>query len=196
MDILSAIFRQQTRKIDLMVPDVVVSEKHSDQLEITNHPVEVCAAVNDHAYKQPSDVVMECGFSGGGSLLDAKDTTGMGLTVGPNLSPHDTYQKLLDLQASRQPFDVITGKRTYSNMLIRGIEVTTDLTTEHVLMATLTLREVIITRTTAIQVADKTAMITGTNTSPVVNTGTKTPVSVNESLLSHVADLPSYLMKR
>ncbi|WP_345892214.1 phage baseplate protein, partial [Pantoea ananatis] len=51
MDILSAIFRQQSRKIDVMVPSVVVSEKHSDTLEITSHPVEVGAAVNDHAYK-------------------------------------------------------------------------------------------------------------------------------------------------
>lgn len=192
MDILSAIFRQQSRKIDVMVPSVVVSEKHSDTLEITSHPVEVGAAVNDHAYKHPSEVVMECGFAGGGSLLDFADTTGLGMQAG--LSPKDAYSKLLDLQASRQPIDVITGKRTYSNMLIRSIEVTTDKSTENVLSATLTLRQVIITSTTAVQVADKTAMATGTNTSAVVNTGTKTPVPVNESLLSQSAGLLKQLM--
>ena len=40
MDILSAIFRQQSRRIGILIPSVVVSEKHSDVLEITEHPVE------------------------------------------------------------------------------------------------------------------------------------------------------------
>ena len=40
MDILSAIFRQQSRRIGILIPSVVVSEKHSDALEITEHPVE------------------------------------------------------------------------------------------------------------------------------------------------------------
>jgi hypothetical protein len=40
MDILSTLFQQQSRRIGLIVPSVVVSEKHSDTLEITEHPVE------------------------------------------------------------------------------------------------------------------------------------------------------------
>ena len=40
MDILSTLFQQQTRKIGMIVPSVVVSEKHTDTLEITEHPVE------------------------------------------------------------------------------------------------------------------------------------------------------------
>ncbi|MGC4125014.1 phage baseplate protein [Enterobacter sp.] len=186
MDILSAIIRHHSRLfgvkgVGLIVPDVVVSEKHSDVLEITRHPVEVGAAVSDHAYRQPSDVIMECGFSGGGSLVDFSDTTNIGLRA--SLSPKEMYQNILDLQASRQPIEVITGKRTYSNMLIRSIEVTTDRNTENVLMATLTMREVLITQTTPVQVADKTAMSTGVNTSAVVNTGTKNPLPADESLL-------------
>lgn len=58
MDILSTLFHQQSRKIGLIVPSVVVSEKHSDTLEITEHPVEIGAAVADHAYKRPSEVVL------------------------------------------------------------------------------------------------------------------------------------------
>lgn len=50
MDILSTL-QQQTRKIGMIVPSVVVSEKHTDTLEITEHPVEVGAAIADHAYK-------------------------------------------------------------------------------------------------------------------------------------------------
>ena len=182
MDILSTLFQQQSRRIGLIIPSVVISEKHSDTLEITEHPVETGAPVSDHAYKRPSEVVMEVGSSGGGSLLDFIDTSSLGLTLG--LSPRETYQQILDLQASRIPFDVVTGKRLYSNMLIRAIEVTTDRTSENVLMAVLTLREVIITQTQQITVADKADMKEGANTSAVINSGTKAAKPQNESLLS------------
>ncbi|ATM90575.1 TPA: hypothetical protein QHR59_000084 [Klebsiella aerogenes] len=182
MDILSTLFQQQSRRIGLIVPSVVVSENHSDTLEITEHPVETGAPVSDHAYKRPSEVVMEVGFAGGGSLLDFIDTSSLGLTLG--LSPKETYQQILDLQTSRIPFDVVTGKRLYSNMLIRAIEVTTDRTSENVLMAVLTLREVIITQTQQIAVADKADMKEGANTSAVINSGTKAAKPQNESLLS------------
>ena len=182
MDILSTLFQQQTRRIGLIVPSVVISEKHNDTLEITEHPVEVGAAISDHAYRRPSEVVMQVGFAGGGSLLDFLDTTSIGLSAG--LSPKETYQELLDLQNSRVPFDVVTGKRIYTNMLIRALEVTTDRTSENVLSAVLTLREVILTSTTTTQVAAKADMKLGANTSAVQNSGVKTPTPKNESLLS------------
>ncbi|MHA3599275.1 phage baseplate protein [Yersinia enterocolitica] len=186
MDILSAIFRQQTRKIGLLVPSVIISEKHQDALEITEHPVEVGAAVNDHAYKRAAEVTMEVGFAGGGSLLDFVDTSTIGLSLGK--SPEEVYQELRDLQESRQPFDVITGKRKYSNMLIRGIEVTTDKTSENVLMCVLTLREVIMSQTESIKVADKENMQEGVSTSAMQNTGTKAPAPANNSLLKSGLD--------
>lgn len=112
------------------------------------------------------------------------DTTSYGLNAG--LSPKEVYQKLLDLQNSREPFDVVTGKRTYNNMLIRALEVTTDRTSENVLSAVLTLREVIITSTTTKQVAAKEDMKEGANTSAVQNSGVKTPVQKNESIYHQV----------
>lgn len=184
MDILSTLFQQQSRRIGLIVPSVVISEKHNDTLEITEHPVEVGAAISDHAYRRPSEVIMQVGFAGGGSLLDFLDTTSVGLSAG--LSPKETYQELLDLQSSRVPFDVVTGKRIYNNMLIRALEVTTDRTTENVLSAVLTLREVIITSTTTAQVAPKADMKLGADTSAVQNSGVKTPTPKNESLLSNL----------
>lgn len=185
MDILSTLFQQQSRKIGMIIPSVVVSEKHSDTLEITEHPVEVGAAVADHAYKKPSEVVMEVGFSGGGALLDfASNLTATDLL---GMSPQQTYQEILNLQASRIPFDVVTGKRLYSNMLIRALEVTTDKTTENVLSAVLTLREVLISQTQQITVADKSDMKDGVGTSPVLNTGTKTTTPPNNSLLKSIS---------
>ncbi len=136
--IAELVFQQQSRKIGMIVPSVVVSEKHTDTLVITGHPVENGAAIADHTYKKPSEVVMEVGFAGGGSLLDfASNLTATNLL---GLSLQQTFQELLDLQESRIPFDVVIGKRLYSNMLIHALEVTTDKTTENVLSAVLTLR--------------------------------------------------------
>ena len=123
---------------------------------------------------------MEVGFSGGGSLLDFADTSTLGLSLG--MSPSETYAKILEIQRDRIPFDVVTGKRLYSNMLIRALEVTTDKTTENVLSAVLTLREVIITQTQSITVADKSNMKDGASTSAVVNAGEKSARQPNNSL--------------
>lgn len=186
MDVLSVLFNQRSRKIGLIIPDVVVSEKHQDALEITEHPVEIGAPVSDHSYKRPAEVTMEMGFSGGGSLLDFADTSAIGISLGT--SPKEIYQQILDLQASRVPFDVTTGKRQYSNMLIRAIDVTTDRTSENVLMCVLTLREVIISQTQSISVADKADMQDGVSTSSVQNTGTKSVKTANTSLLLSLFD--------
>lgn len=194
MDILSVLLHQRSRSIGLIIPDVVVSEKHSDALEITEHPVEVptntgddssgAGYIADHAYRRPSEVTMEVGFSGGGSLLDFLNTSAAGISLG--LSPREVYQNLIDLQRLRQPFDVVTGKRQYKNMLIRTLDVTTDKTSENVLMATLTLREVITTQTASVSVTDKKNMTQGVNTSAVANTGVKTPKTIDQSILSKI----------
>ncbi|WP_339053366.1 phage baseplate protein [Arsenophonus endosymbiont of Crataerina pallida] len=188
MDILSTLFSQRSRKIGLLVPDVIISEKHHDTLEITEHPVELGAEIADHAYKRPAEVTMEVGFSSGGSLLDFWDTAKVAIRAG--LSAPEIYQQILALQASRQPFDVITGKRKYKNMRIRAIEVTTDKHTETVLMAILTLRELNITQTQTVNIksTDAKNMREGNTTSGVSNTGMKTPKPVdNRSLLQRGA---------
>lgn len=192
MDILSTLFQQSSRKIGVMVPSVVISEKHSDTLEITEHPVERPTSggtgfIADHAYRRPSEVVMQIGFAGGGSLLDLLDTRNLGLyTPLNNMGPKEVYAELLKMQQEKQLLNVTTGKRLYKNMLIRALEVTTDRTTENVLSATVTLREVIITQTKSIKVADKADMKYGVETSAVINTGTKTPIPVNESIIGSV----------
>jgi len=194
MDILSVLLHQRSRKIGIIIPDVVISEKHSDVLEITEHPVERPTSsaagasadgagyVADHAFRRASELVMEIGFSGGGSLLDMVNTSSIGLSVGT--SPKEIYSQLLDLQRSKKPFDVVTGKRLYSDMMIRVLEVTTDKATENVLMATVTLREMIFTQAQTITGASKQNMTQGANTSAVQDGGVKTPKQPSESVLS------------
>jgi hypothetical protein len=51
---------------------------------------------------------------------------------------------LLSLQARREPFDVITGKRFYRNMMFKSLTQITDRYTDNVLSITATLQEITI----------------------------------------------------
>ncbi len=62
------------------------------------------------------------------------------------------YANFLALQANRQPFDVITGKRNYTNMIITLLHTTTDEATENALFLTVRMREIIIVNTQTVSV--------------------------------------------
>lgn len=136
--------------------DVTVSETHTDEMEITEHPVEQGAPVNDHAYMRPSELRISAGHGKEGKQ-----------------SAQDMYDKLLDLQKKREPFDVYTGKRVYKNMLIQSLSVTTDKSTENVLMFDADLREVVIVKTETTRVPASRQKGGGAKTGSPQQTGTK-----------------------
>nr|WP_254227663.1 hypothetical protein [Burkholderia gladioli] len=131
-----------------------VEEVYSDNVVITEHPVEKGAPINDHAYVRPREVVMKCGWSNAdySALLGAAsvsfDPTGAN-TMATGTYVDAIYSKLLKLQADRQPIDVTTTRRKYQNMLIQGLTVATDKKTSSALMVTATLKQVIIVSTKA-----------------------------------------------
>jgi hypothetical protein len=116
--------------------EATVEERHEDTLTITEHPVEKGAAISDHAYKNPTQVTIVAGTGGKG-----------GESV-----PRETYDKLLELQSSREPFNIATGKRDYENMLLQSVSVSTDADTENILSVVLDCREGIIVSTETAQV--------------------------------------------
>lgn len=125
---------QPRRSIGGLYPDVVVEESHEDSLEITEHPVEQGAAINDHAFKKPEVVTIRGGVS------DSASGGGEKASV-------EFYEKLLELQKKREPFDIVTGKRQHKNMLIESLSVLTDTDTENCLQFTAQCREVILVKT-------------------------------------------------
>lgn len=110
---------------------VTVEEQHEDKLTITEHPVEQGANINDHAYVMPAALTIRAGIS---------DTSGDGKS-------REMYDKLLELMRKREPFDIVTGKRLYENMLLESVSTMTDSSTEKTLVVTAQCREVIIVRT-------------------------------------------------
>lgn len=128
-----ALIAPSFRSIGGIIPDCVIEERHFDRLNITEHPVETGAAITDHSFRNPSAVVMKIGFSNS--------------TAASEGWVQAAYQMLLQLMQARQPFDVFTGKRPYSNMLVDTLEVETDVTSEYALNCTAALREIIIVST-------------------------------------------------
>lgn len=106
---------------------VTIQENTTDKLTITQQPVQQGASIADHAYKEPVPLSVQMQFS---------DNLTQSLS--------QIYQQLLDLQSSLVPFNVVTPKRTYYNMLFASLGVTTDKKTENVLAINASFQEVIL----------------------------------------------------
>ncbi|MNJ58493.1 hypothetical protein D3C77_541260 [compost metagenome] len=83
------------------------------------------------------------------------------------------YNQLLALQESRIPFDVSTGKRLYSNMLMRSLTVTTDERSEYTLMVTAVFKQVLIVETQATTLPPKDDQADPQATAETSNAGVK-----------------------
>ena len=136
-----ALFMPYKRSIGGIVAQVTIEETATDDVTITEHPVEQGAPIADHAFKRPATVTIRAGWSVTGAY-DLSAETGV-------------YGLLLSWQAALLPFDVVIGKRRFPNMLMERLVVTTDERSEYALMADITCRQVIIvgTQTTSNQTA-------------------------------------------
>jgi hypothetical protein len=145
------------RSIGGIIANVTVEELHLDRLEITDHPVEVGAVISDHAYVRPVSVTIHAGWSNGSGMSETYAV--------------DTYNKLLALQQSRQPFLVLTGKRNYNNMLLESLEVRTTQETETSLMIQGNCRQVNIVSTTTTNIGSPSNQSNPSSTNPTTNQG-------------------------
>lgn len=118
-----------SRSIGGVFVDVVLSEEHTAEMEIADHPVEKGAKVSDHAWRNPYSVRLE-------SVID-------------ELRAMAAYEQLLAVQETAEPFDLVTGLKVYNNMLIKNVQPTRDKEHSRVLYFTAECREVIIVDTEA-----------------------------------------------
>lgn len=158
---VSQILVGSSRSIGGIRPEVVIEETGRDSLFITNHPVERGAAISDHAFKMPVECELRCGWS------DSGNYQGYSKAI---------YAALQALQNARSPFTAVTGKRTYKNMLICGLEVTTSAGSEYALFVRVLLREVIIVSTSTVSAGNAGTQANPARTSGVTNGGTRQAV--------------------
>lgn len=157
---VSLIPLRPTRTIGDIRGYITISEEGIDKLTITKHPVQQGASITDHAYKEPTELNIQ--IVRGGILVDL----------------NEVYQEFLDLQNSRVPFDVITNKRAYSNMLISAIRETTDKKTENIISMSLSLTEIIIVEVTPVNVPPRARQSNPGNTGATEKGGKKSALKV------------------
>ncbi len=122
---LQSVFGKK-RLIGSIAVQVIISEETTDVLTITRQPVQTGASITDHAYKEPTQLSMRILQQDNDLVSGILSTfSGNGLAA--------IYQEFLDLQDKRQPFNVITPKRVYKNMLIASLRMNTDKQTENIL---------------------------------------------------------------
>jgi hypothetical protein len=149
------------RNIGPFVADVTISERHHDEMIITEHPIEVGSVIADHAYKKPIRVIIAVGFSN--SSLNAFGDPSYVRTV---------YQNFLTLQQNATPFSITTGKRLLQNMLIEYIDEMTDERSENSLFLILGCKEALMASTQTVS----TAQGLGQSSNQVIPQSTAAPV--------------------
>jgi hypothetical protein len=141
---------------------VVVSEDHSDDLIITEHPIQAGAFINDHAFKRPAEVQVQMGWS---TAFTFDQMFGTIIEI---------YSQILELQASRLPFTIYTGKRVYYNMLVASLRTHTDQRLEYSFLADISFREIVLVHTsiiTAAQVIGAASALADPTMAPTIATG-------------------------
>lgn len=178
----SLLLAGQGRTIMGLFADVTIEEKHKDEVEITEHPTDVGSPFSDHAYKTPPEVSMKIGWSESAGRLN-----GM---VGDSILSETTgliavYEALQALQDNFMRLVVSTGKRLYTNMLIKSLTCTTDLTTENILMIDITFKKVFI-----VQTSETTVLVENQQapelTAQVQDAGTVQKKEIQTSLLGQI----------
>ena len=163
---------------------VPIREQHHDQMVITEHPVEQGAVITDHAYKLPSQPRFRFGWSPAGAAAASNISIGgaitlptfSGLWAGDDSASYlsGLYAQFLNLMVTRSLLTIITGKRTYSNLLVLSVDEVTDETTEYSLMLDISCKEVILVSTSTVKVPLNTAANANPQTAtPTVNSGAK-----------------------
>jgi len=180
-DVLVVAFATGTRSIANIIPDVVIEETHSDNLTITEHPIEQGASITDHAYKNAPELTMRVAWS---NCKSANDRKTYGTVIAGRIEDiADAYSYLLGIQQNRLPIDVITGKRAYKNMLIKSLATSTDRRTNETLEIVVGFRQLIIVKTSTakIEISNQSnpQVTAGTQ-----NTGVKTPITLTEQLVA------------
>jgi len=198
-------FSKPTLPNGQVLPDIIaqatIEERHMDRLEITSHPIEQGAAITDHAFINPSEVILRLGWSNSGtpSLLAATEdialswaaTVGGGVGQGIAIAGGITkaagntllsvvsesaidiaYATILHMYNNRAVFTLYTGKRIYDNMVCKMVSTETDYTQENSMIIMMECQEILLVNTQTVSLPANKQRNEGSTASPI-NRGTQ-----------------------
>lgn len=163
---------------------VVVDERTTDTLTVTKQPVQQGASITDNAYLEPTVFTSTAYFKDNTLSLSGLSNS----LTSPQTGLTKLYQALLDLQASFTPFNIVTPKRVYQNMLMTSLTQNTDKNTENCLSVAMSFQQVII-------VSVSTVAVPRTHQSNAATTGATQSAGTKQSALYSGAQAIAGLFK-
>lgn len=125
---LSKILSENLGGLAGIVVDASVNEEHVSEAEVTRNPVEDGTTLVDHVQLMPKRLTIDGVISdaplGYAVVGNIQNVVGRARDLfGGNARSIDAYNDLLNLQASRTPFTVITSLKRYDNMIMTSLSV-------------------------------------------------------------------------
>lgn len=155
---VNLVFSRTQAQIGTVVLDASLSEQHTSTNEVTDHPVEQGVNIVDHVRPKPDTLKLEGLVSN--NPLPAAGAQPTPITMGgvtfesrSAATPEaagTAYRDLLNLKENATLLTVVTGLRTYDNMVIESLDVPRDAKTGAVLRFTCSLKQI---RTAVLQTA-------------------------------------------
>jgi hypothetical protein len=151
---VTLLFSPALSQIDTIVLDATVSELHTIDSEITEHPVEEGAAVADHHRAKPDVITLEGIISNtpinrgqsrrvASSFGESFETTAdQDAIAGQPGYAEQAYLALKDLRDTSKLVSVITPLRTYESMLLQTVTIPRNVKTGDALRFTAVLKQV------------------------------------------------------
>jgi len=181
--------------------DAVISEAHTNEVSLTSNPVELGAEITDHAVVQPkrlnivaqvSDTPM--GLAALGQIVDL--VTGLfGSSTSENITRSNAaYNAIIQLQEEREPIEIQTKLKLYTNMIITNVSVQQDKNTSRIVRMSIDLQQVIITKSEIVQLTEEQLQAGSAKeqASPAEKSGRKEavepPAATNKSVLKSITD--------
>lgn len=132
--------------------DAVLSESHSNQVRLSRNPIELGSDITDNAVIEPKkiNIVAEVtdtplGGAAFGQIVDL--VTGLfGTSTSGNVTRSNAaYNAMVQIMEAREPIEVQTKLKQYSNMLITNLRVTQDKDSSRIVRMNIDLEEALIT---------------------------------------------------
>ena len=142
--------------------DAVISESHVNEVSLTNNPVEFGAEITDNAVVQPKQINIlaevsdtPLGVAALGQIVDL--VTGLfGTSTIENITRSNAaYNAVIQLQEEREPIEIQTKLRLYTDMIITNVGVQQDKNTSRIVRMSIDLQQVIITESEIVQLSEE-----------------------------------------
>lgn len=196
MSVLSLVFGEKRKsQIGVVQMDATLSEVHTSEADVTEHPVEEGANITDHIRRLPEAVEINGIVSNTPIVFLASLTAESPLEndVTPVTDRAGAaYDELIRIKDQGELVTVVTTLRDYENMALTSVVVNRDAQSGNVMNAQLSLREIIIAKTKDVEAAtpevdaNQVPLDQGTQTAGAASAAT---TAANQQEVSVVASL-------